>query len=781
MGYPPKFAGSTPQSSPEYTYSSVLNLDQLDVYKSNGSEYFDVKDLPTRVGYGKHYFTISFKDPENSNLYLREKSSILFELKDSQGTVIYSDLTGYDDINGAAIGYFWIKKDPLRTYDQIEEGIGYLTIVGELDNVPDVWKNVYNVRLQIPVDIRKDLPNTSPVLFQSSSLIQSSLVISESVEYDSESSVYQRSMINVSASHLETYGGQLKFVEVLYNEDRANNNEYKLLTTYEVSSSGEEYEISSSDATGLNPVSNLFKTPMPRDLRRGGDVSFRLRFLNSTNEVATDITTGIEVVVSSSSTFEGTPIIIEKDDNLLTGSMGIGSAVGRGFKMSGENSAYFMSQDYTGFTSGSAGSGSGILMWSGSVLSSITDDYSNGGVGLELMSDSSSYFRFRSNPKELDIRADAFFVGSEGSQFISASGGVIEISSSNFHLSSSGDVYISGSIDATDGTIGGYTIGPESLTARSSAPFGGNISMVSMSVNDTTAESGTGALFGLSSYDDSADGFKSIWNAKADKDNGKILTRLRNYEIRSNEDNYTEQLSTAGGGTITSTWTAYSGSSNYAKTYIISAFDASGNPNTRFYTYTGNSEDITDYSDLDGTKKGFIVQTYNDGTTSKHLMFVGNEAYESYIKFDGTGLTISSDVSGSSTSTGSFGLVMGDGSGLYNLPSAAITAYNKSGNTRLITSVDTTTVQGEAGLTYDGSILNVEGSISGSSTGSFSRIEIIHDNADEDFFLLKSGSFISHKINAEGILEFGGFSYVPTPVEGGVYYNNNEREFYLGA
>ncbi|HIC33017.1 MAG TPA: HAD-IIB family hydrolase, partial [Flavobacteriaceae bacterium] len=61
----------------------------------------------------------------------------------------------------------------------------------------------------------------------------------------------------------------------------------------------------------------------------------------------------------------------------------------------GKKSAYILSADYKGFTSGSAGSGSGILIWSGSVLDKITDDYSAGGVGMELVSDSSSYFRFR--------------------------------------------------------------------------------------------------------------------------------------------------------------------------------------------------------------------------------------------------------------------------------------------------------------------------------------------------------------------------------------------------
>ena len=42
----------------------------------------------------------------------------------------------------------------------------------------------------------------------------------------------------------------------------------------------EEFEISSSASTGLNPVSNFYKMPMPREVRRGSNIVFRLRFKN---------------------------------------------------------------------------------------------------------------------------------------------------------------------------------------------------------------------------------------------------------------------------------------------------------------------------------------------------------------------------------------------------------------------------------------------------------------------------------------------------------------------
>ena len=79
------------------------------------------------------------------------------------------------------------------------------------------------------------------------------------------------------------------------------------------------------------------------------------------------------------------------------------------------------------------------------------------------------------------------------------------------------------------------------------------------------------------------------------------------------------------------------------------------------------------------------------------------------------------NITGSVTSTGSFGRVeatkfVGDGSGLTGLTSAAIETYNTSGDNRIITSVDSSTVQGESNLTFDGSTLGVTGAITSTST-----------------------------------------------------------------
>jgi len=57
------------------------------------------------------------------------------------------------------------------------------------------------------------------------------------------------------------------------------------------------------------------------------------------------------------------------------------------------------------------------------------------------------------------------------------------------------------------------------------------------------------------------------------------------------------------------------------------------------------------------------------------------------------------------------GSFVGNGSGLTGLTAAAITTYTNAADNRVITSVDSTTVNGEANLTFDGSTLNVAGTV----------------------------------------------------------------------
>jgi len=121
---------------------------------------------------------------------------------------------------------------------------------------------------------------------------------------------------------------------------------------------------------------------------------------------------------------------------------------------------------------------------------------------------------------------------------------------------------------------------------------------------------------------------------------------------------------------------------------------------------------------------------------------------------------------------------VGDGSELTGLSSAAISSYSSptgvSGNNRVITSVNATSVKGESNLTFNGTSLNVNGEITAS------KLLVDTANATDDFFLLKSGSLDSLKVNNQGVLVLGGFTFTPTAVRGGMYYDQDDDEFYAG-
>ncbi len=428
-------------------YSQVLDLKEKDVFletEVNDTRYFSVTGLPSTLSYGKHPFALTFNDPEGQPL-LKNLSNIIFEFVDSRGTVIFTDIIDIEELSGAGNGFVWIKKDPLRTSDEIADGPAYFYVMGELEGngIPNQWKGLYNVRSTFEYDIRKDYPNTSNLILKNSLGIQTNLNISESIEFDSADSVFKRSFINVSLTDLETNGGKIDSIELAYNEQKARTDEYEIITRYPIVSGS--YETDDQTAiSGLNPITNTTKIITPKQFRRNTPVRFRLRFVNPAGQLAQYLDENrqgeIVEVTSSFITFEGSPHILERDDNLLSGSMYTGNAVGKGFEQSGKSSAYLKTVDYEGFVSASVGSGSaGIMFFSGSVLPSSGDNY--GGVGLELHGGKGSgSFRFRTNPSLLEIQANTFFVGSENTQFISGSGGQIEISSSDFHLTPQGQV-----------------------------------------------------------------------------------------------------------------------------------------------------------------------------------------------------------------------------------------------------------------------------------------------------------------------------------------------------
>ena len=146
--------------------------------------------------------------------------------------------------------------------------------------------------------------------------------------------------------------------------------------------------------------------------------------------------------------------------------MYLSNEIGKGMEMSGRSSGLIQSVGYLGQTSASLWlSAGGFIMYSGSITLG-SDSLS--GVGLQLVGDNDDRHMIftTAGGGVLDIKTDKFFVGNTGSQFISGSDWNIEISSSNFHLQPNCDVTLNGTVTATAGDIGGFTITSQSIESK---------------------------------------------------------------------------------------------------------------------------------------------------------------------------------------------------------------------------------------------------------------------------------------------------------------------------
>ena len=200
--------------------------------------------------------------------------------------------------------------------------------------------------------------------------------------------------------------------------------------------------------TGFSPSFFQFSQQIPAELshKRPDTFEFLAEFYDVNNNIA-DTVAYLPGIV-----FDGANMSISGKDNVLESNMFIGGGnTASGMHLGGvtstlpetgkdgaTGSGFMRSVGYQGFISASAQSGSyGFMIYSGSVLPDSGDDYK--GVGLELVGENGS-LKFRTNPSLFEVKADSFFVGNKDLQFISGSGGSVEVSSSDFHLTPEGNV-----------------------------------------------------------------------------------------------------------------------------------------------------------------------------------------------------------------------------------------------------------------------------------------------------------------------------------------------------
>ena len=159
------------------TYANRYDLDEIDVFLEGNSSnpmFFNVSGLPQTLSFGKHYFNISLLSSLNYQYELVNNSKVLFEFKSINNVVLKSDVSSVNQRNGIATCFVDVLEDPLRSYKEIQDGQGTLTIAGSLQNkentqnlIPEKFIGAINYRCIFPINIAKNILNAdSPFILQ---------------------------------------------------------------------------------------------------------------------------------------------------------------------------------------------------------------------------------------------------------------------------------------------------------------------------------------------------------------------------------------------------------------------------------------------------------------------------------------------------------------------------------------------------------------------------------------------------------------------------------------
>jgi hypothetical protein len=316
--FPPKF-------NKNILYPAELNLDELDFSNSNPynsenntgiigdnsflGDYIDIEfpgyaginQSPT-LGFGKHLFYITIKpDPGGIGSgfpLLKQNSTILFEVKDALDSlgrrrVVFSDSTPiYSNGILKFAAYVWIKQDPLRTHDSIQDGAGYISIVAIHETEDSFWNNRFNLRNQLPIiidTVNSDntfKPNYSPIIFKNPDLMKSGSGLTIKEKLTDNQNVEEISLLEITSSNLETYSGNIDSIITEFWLS-GSSTDWKVLTGGNHSLVGTTYEdeIDKNYAYGINPkIEEWTQEIAASDISLTNQtnlVKFRLSFLNS--------------------------------------------------------------------------------------------------------------------------------------------------------------------------------------------------------------------------------------------------------------------------------------------------------------------------------------------------------------------------------------------------------------------------------------------------------------------------------------------------------------------
>lgn len=143
------------------------NLKDYPVYiidRSIDSDYFNITRLPPIFTGGRNSFLI------NGTEFLQNNSQILVEITDQLGDTIFQTMVP-DYIEGNS------RMISVEIYDTTATGYATITILGKADSttddeeIPDEWKDKYNVKWTKRILVDYYLKNTSPLKFLNSPVV----------------------------------------------------------------------------------------------------------------------------------------------------------------------------------------------------------------------------------------------------------------------------------------------------------------------------------------------------------------------------------------------------------------------------------------------------------------------------------------------------------------------------------------------------------------------------------------------------------------------------------
>ena len=316
--------------------------------------------------------------------------------------------------------------------------------------------------------------NNSNAIFQPSyaRIVNAGIVFELATSGSATLTQNTNNLVNVYFSNLQPQTGTVAKIKSYYRS--AGIGEYILSNETDISDQETEFGFNANVVT----ASFFLQTG-----QRNDRLDFKFEFVNPAGLASK------QVVESLNNLFLGGNTYIGGDDNLLTGSLYVAGATGTGVHISGKgSSAMIRSIGYTGFQNAIAPAGKGgFVLYSGSIQPILGSAESYSGVGLELVANSTSYFKYTtSGSGMLDIRTNAFFLGNT-TQFVSGSNGNLRIKSTNLDINNG---TISGSfLNVTappSGIFNAFTMVDSSTRVIDAKNIGRNITSYNSTVSNST-------------------------------------------------------------------------------------------------------------------------------------------------------------------------------------------------------------------------------------------------------------------------------------------------------